>query len=59
MAAVDEVAAAEVHADVHVGGDLGDAVVVQGDVFGEEFVGGVDVQGVFFPACDHGFGAEI
>lgn len=32
MARVDEVAAAEVHADVHVGGDLRDALVVELDV---------------------------
>lgn len=59
VARVDEVAAAEVHADVHVRGDAGDAVIIQGDVEIEELVGGVRVGRVFFPAFEHLLGAEV
>lgn len=43
VTAVDEVAAAEVDADVHVGGAVGDAVVVESDVVVEGLVCGSGV----------------
>lgn len=59
VARADEVAAAEVDADVEVGGPLGEAVVVQLDVFLEGLVGAVLVELVFLPALEHLVGAEV
>ena len=56
VARADEVAAAEVHADVHVGRGAGEAVVVEGDV-GVEECGGVFV--VVAETCEHLLRAEI
>ena len=56
VAAVDEVAAADV---VHVGGALGDAGVVEGDVRVEGLVCGFGVEGVAGPAGEHFLGAEV
>jgi len=59
VARADEVAAADVDADVEVGGALGEGVVVQLDVLVEELFGGLVVQGVFLPALEHLVGAEV
>ena len=59
VAAADEVAAAQVHARVHVGRAGGDAVVVQLDVGVEQVVDCADVVGVLFPALAELFGAEV
>lgn len=59
VARADKVAAADVNADVEVSGALGERVVVQLDVLVEELVGGLVVQGVFFPALEHLVGAEV
>ena len=59
MTGVDEVAAAEVHTNVHVGWAGGDAGVVEGYVGVERFFHRVRVQGVGVPAGDHLFGTEV
>ena len=56
---VYEVAPADVNADVHVCRPLGDAGVVEVDVFFEKLVGGFSVDGVLLPAFEHGLRAEV
>lgn len=56
VARADEVAAAEVHADVHVGGDVAQTVVVQLNVAVKQ---GVGVLAVGAEAGEHLFGAEV
>ena len=51
--------AANVDTDVHVLGGVFDAVVVEGDVGLEQFVGGVFVGFVFFPAVEKLIGTEV
>ena len=55
----DEVPPTQMHADVHIGGDFRDAVVVQVDVGVKEVVDGADVGGVFGEAGAEFGGAEI
>ena len=59
MPAVYEIAPAKVHPDVHVGGTLGEAEVVESNVGGEEGVRGLGIEGVGFPSGEHLFRAEI
>ena len=54
----DVVAAAEMDAEVEVGGPL-ETGVVEAHVGGELLVGGLEVFGVFLPAFQHGVGAEV
>lgn len=59
VAATDEVAAAQVHADVHVGWQADEAVVVQLDVLLEHVVCGVHVERVLLEAVQELFRAEV
>lgn len=59
VAAADEVAAAQVHADVHVRWQADEAVVVQLDILLEHVVGGVHVERVLLEAVQELFRAEV
>jgi hypothetical protein len=59
VAAANEIAAAQVHANVHVLGQADEAVVVQLDVLLEHVIGGVDVEGVLLEAVQELLGAEV
>jgi len=59
VAAANEVAAAQVHSDVHVGGQVDEAVVVQLDVLLEHGVCAVHVCGVFLEAVQELLRAEV
>lgn len=59
VTAADEVTAAQVDTDVHVGGQVGETVVVLLDVLLEHVVGAVHVQRVFLEAVQELVGAEV
>lgn len=59
VAAADKVASAEVDARVHVGGQLGEAVVVELDVGVQKVIDGADVVSVSGPAVAELLAAEV
>ena len=59
MTAVDEVAATDMQANVHVCRAFRDAVVVKFDVSIQHLVSGFGVQMVFLPAREHLFRTEV
>lgn len=59
VATADEVAAAQVHTGMEIGGQLGDAVVVKRNVGVEERIDRADVVLVFGPALAELVGAEV
>lgn len=59
VTATDEVAAAQVDTDVHVNGQVEEAVVVLLDVLFEHDVGAIHIQSVILKAVEEFFGAEV
>ena len=59
VTAADKVASAEVDARVHVGGQLGETVVVELDVSVQQVVDGADVVGVGSPTVAELLAAEV